>query len=149
MMTLQNLLGVSLDAVEPDGGQAARLLAAAERNLADAQLAGLSNENRFDAAYKAIMQLAMLALHANGFRTLTSRPGHHQTAIQTLPQTIGLPVARMIVLDALRKQRNLSDYSGDVVQSSAVRECFDSAAALMIDVKAWLAGNKPELLGTP
>lgn len=106
-MTLQNLLGVSLDAVRPDREQAMRLLAAAERNLADAQLAALSNENRFDAAYKAIMQLAMLALHANGFRTLTSRPGHHQTAIQTLPQTIGLPVERMIVLDALRKQRNL------------------------------------------
>ncbi|WP_175821995.1 DNA-binding protein [Burkholderia sp. BCC0419] len=146
-MTLQNLLGVSLDAVQPDREQTMRLFAAAERNLADAQLAGLSNENRFDAAYKAIMQLAMLALHANGFRTMTSRPGHHQTAIQTLPQTIGLPVVRMIVLDALRKQRNLSDYSGDVVQASAVNECFASATALMKDVKAWVTTNKPELLG--
>lgn len=92
------------------------------------------------------MQLAMLALHANGFRTLTSRPGHHQTAIQTLPQTIGLAVDRMIVLDALRKQRNLSDYSGDVVHTSAVNECFVSATSLMTDVKAWLVANKPELL---
>ncbi|MBU9165543.1 DNA-binding protein [Burkholderia multivorans] len=143
-MTLQNLLGISLEAIEPDRAQVTRLLAAAERNLTDARLAGLSNENRFDAAYKAIMQLAMLALHANGFRPLTSRPGHHQTAIQTLSQTIGLPVGRMIVLDALRKQRNLSDYSGDVVPMSAVDECFDSAAALMADVKAWLAANKPQ-----
>ncbi|RXV67938.1 DNA-binding protein [Burkholderia stabilis] len=145
-MTLQNLLGVSLDAVQPDREQAMRLFAAAQRNLADAQLAGLSNENRFDAAYKAIMQLAMLALHANGFRTMTSRPGHHQTAIQTLPQTIGLPVVRMIVLDALRKQRNLSDYSGDVVQASAVNECLASATALMTDVKVWVTTNKPALL---
>ncbi|MBU9480118.1 DNA-binding protein [Burkholderia multivorans] len=143
-MTLQNLLGISLEAIEPDRAQVTRLLAAAERNLTDARLAGLSNENRFDAAYKAIMQLAMLALHANGFRPLTSRPGHHQTAIQTLSQTIGLPVGRMIVLDALRKQRNLSDYSGDVVPMSAVDECFDSAAALMADVKAWLVTNKPQ-----
>ncbi|MDS0861480.1 DNA-binding protein [Burkholderia pseudomultivorans] len=143
-MTLQNLLGISLEAIEPDREQVTRLLAAAERNLTDARLAGLSNENRFDAAYKAIMQLAMLALHANGFRPLTSRAGHHQTAIQTLSQTIGLPVDRMIVLDALRKQRNLSDYSGDVVPMSAVGECFDSAAALMADVKAWLVANKPE-----
>ncbi|PRE40888.1 DNA-binding protein [Burkholderia multivorans] len=143
-MTLQNLLGISLEAIEPDRAQVMRLLAAAERNLTDARLAGLSNENRFDAAYKAIMQLAMLALHANGFRPLTSRPGHHQTAIQTLSQTIGLPVGRMIVLDALRKQRNLSDYSGDVVPMSAVDECFDSAAALMTDVKAWLVRNKPQ-----
>ncbi|MCA8316492.1 DNA-binding protein [Burkholderia multivorans] len=143
-MTLQNLLGISLEAIEPDRAQVMRLLAAAERNLTDARLAGLSNENRFDAAYKAIMQLAMLALHANGYRPLTSRPGHHQTAIQTLSQTIGLPVGRMIVLDALRKQRNLSDYSGDVVPMSAVDECFDSAAALMADVKAWLVTNKPQ-----
>ncbi|MBU9469186.1 DNA-binding protein [Burkholderia multivorans] len=143
-MTLQNLLGISLEAIEPDRAQVTRLLAAAERNLTDARLVGLSNENRFDAAYKAIMQLAMLALHANGFRPLTSRPGHHQTAIQTLSQTIGLPVGRMIVLDALRKQRNLSDYSGDVVPMSAVDECFDSAAALMADVKAWLVANKPQ-----
>ncbi|HEF4731147.1 DNA-binding protein [Burkholderia multivorans] len=143
-MTLQNLLGISLEAIEPDRAQVTRLLAAAERNLTDARLVGLSNENRFDAAYKAIMQLAMLALHANGFRPLTSRPGHHQTAIQTLSQTIGLPVGRMIVLDALRKQRNLSDYSGDVVPMSAVDERFDSAAALMADVKAWLVTNKPQ-----
>ncbi|WP_258180506.1 hypothetical protein [Burkholderia multivorans] len=88
-MTLQNLLGISLEAIEPDRAQVTRLLAAAERNLTDARLVGLSNENRFDAAYKAIMQLAMLALHANGFRPLTSRLGHHQTAIQTLSQTIG------------------------------------------------------------
>jgi hypothetical protein len=79
-MTLQNLLGISLDAITPDRDTVAKLLAAADRNLADAQLAGLSAENRFDAAYKAIMQLAMVALHANGYRTLTSRPGHHQTA---------------------------------------------------------------------
>jgi hypothetical protein len=51
------LLGISLDAVQPDAALIGKLLAAAQRNIADAQLAGLSAENRFDAAYKAIMQL--------------------------------------------------------------------------------------------
>jgi len=78
-MTLQNLLGISLDAVAPERTQVARMLAAVERNLVDARLAALSAETRFDVGYKAIMQLAMLALYANGYRTLTSRPGHHQT----------------------------------------------------------------------
>lgn len=55
-MTLQNLLGISLDAVAPERTQVARMLAAVERNLADAQLAGLSSESRFDVSYKAIMQ---------------------------------------------------------------------------------------------
>ena len=70
------------------------LIAAAERNIADAQFQALSSENRFDAAYKAIMQMAMVALNAKGYRTLKSKPGHHQTAIQTLPLTVGLPQPR-------------------------------------------------------
>ncbi|PPK45804.1 hypothetical protein B0G57_104206 [Trinickia symbiotica] len=84
------------------------------------------------------MQLAMLALHAHGYRTLTSRSGHHQTAIQTLSKTVGLSAEGVIVLDALRKQRNLSDYSGDLVSDSAVRACIESATELLSDVKQWL-----------
>ena len=97
-MTLKNLLGLSLDAVAPDKAHIGKLLAAAERNIADTKLQGLSTENRFDAAYKAIMQLAMVALNANGYRTMTSKPGHHQTAIQTLPTSVGLAPAKVIVL---------------------------------------------------
>lgn len=89
-MILKNLLGISLDAVTPDQAQIGRLLAAAQRNIADSQIAGLSAESRFDAAYKAIMQCAMVALQANGYRTLSSKPGHHQTAIQTLTTSVAL-----------------------------------------------------------
>jgi hypothetical protein len=145
-MTLQNLLGLSLDSVTPERTQAARMLAAAERNMADARLAGLSAENRFDVAYKAIMQLAVLALYANGYRTLTSRPGHHQTAIQSLTLTVAVAPEQVRVLDALRKQRNLTDYSGELVPDATVNECVASAAALHAHVRAWLIANKPELL---
>lgn len=145
-MNLTNLLGISLDTVAADRAQVARLLAAAQRNIADAQLQGLSSENRFDAAYKAIMQMAMVALNANGYRTLTSKPGHHQTALQTLPLTVGLAQPKVIVLDALRKQRNLADYSGELVPDSAAAECLASAQELLAHLGAWLAANKPELL---
>ena len=101
-MTLDNLLGLSLEAIEPDAGTVARLLAAASNSLADARLGSLSNEGRFDMAYKAIMQAANAALQANGFRTLTSKPGHHQTMIQTLPKTIGLDAATIAQAEALR-----------------------------------------------
>ena len=144
-MSLENLLGRSLERVAPERAGIARMLAAAGRNVADAQLAGLSAENKFDAAYKAIMQCAMIALRANGYRTLTSRPGHHQTALQTLPLTIALANERMIVLDALRKQRNLADYEGDPVTAQTVVDCLAQARQLLADVKEWLAANKPEL----
>lgn len=140
------MLGISLDAIEPDPVAVARLLAAVQRNLADAQLPGLSAENRFDAAYKAVMQLAMVALHAHGYRTLASKPGHHQTAIQTLTSTVDLPVAQVIVLDALRKQRHLADYAGDLVPEAVATECFVSAQTLQGHVTAWLSRHRPELL---
>ena len=145
-MTLKNLLGISLDAVPHDPALVAKLLAAAKRNIADAQLPGLSAENRFDAAYKAIMQAAMVALHANGYRTLTSKPGHHQTAIQTLPLSVDLPQAQVIVLDALRKQRNLSDYSGELIPDAAAADCLACAIDLLAHVRAWLKAQRPDLL---
>ena len=123
-MTLENLLAIQkLQSFEASAAGVQRLLAAAERNLVDAGIAALSPSNRFDAAYKAIMQCAMIGLWANGYRTSTSQPGHHQTALQVLPKTLDLSQDRVIVLDALRKQRNLSDYEGDPVSDGAVDEC--------------------------
>ncbi|NLD15377.1 MAG: DNA-binding protein [Gammaproteobacteria bacterium] len=146
-MGLDNLIGISLEPISPDATTIQRLLSAAQRNIQDAQVVEISAENRFDAAYKAIMQLANAALQANGFRTLTSKPGHHMTMIQSLGQTIGLDRNAIIILDALRKQRNVADYSGDIVPPSALEECIASAGELQREVKRWLQTNKPELIG--
>jgi hypothetical protein len=145
-MSLKNLLGISLDAIEPDKEQIAKLLAAAQRNIRDAHLEQLSAENRFDAAYKAMMQAAMVGLHANGFRTLTSKPGHHQSAIQTLPLSVEFPKSEVIILEALRRQRNLADYSGDPVSMEAVHECVASAQGLIKHVTQWVKKHRPYLL---
>ena len=62
-MTLQNLLAIHrLIVFEARRNDIQRLLGAAERNLADAKVDLISDENRFDAAYKCIMQCAMCAL---------------------------------------------------------------------------------------
>ena len=146
-MTLENLLAIhKLHSFEasPEGIQ--KLLAAAERNLADAGIAALSPENRFDAAYKAIMQCAMIGLWANGYRTSTSQPGHHQTALQALPKTMGVSQDEVIVLDALRKQRNLNDYEGDPISDAAVSECLKQAKQLLEHTRQWLQQHHPEFL---
>lgn len=149
-MTLANLLAIQrllAFSATPEGVQ--RLLAAAVRNLADAQLAPLSAENRFDAAYKCIMQCAMLGLWARGYRTSTSQPGHHQTALQALPLTMGLPNDIIIVLDALRKQRNLNDYEGDPISDAVVSECLAQAQSLLAHTRQFLQTQFPNLLATP
>lgn len=146
-MSLQNLLAIQrLQSFEATAGGVQRLLASAGRNLVDARLPNLSADNRFDAAYKTIMQCAMIGLWASGYRTVTSQPGHHQTALQTLPKTMGLAQDRVIVLDALRKQRNLNDYEGDPVTDAAVAECLAQAEFLLAHTRQWLGGHRPDLL---
>ena len=146
-MTLENLLAIHrLQAFEATPGGVQRLLASSERNLADARLTALSADNRFDAASKTIMQCAMIGLWANGYRTATSQPGHHQTALQALPKTMGLAQDTVIVLDALRKQRNLNDYEGDPISAAAVKECLTQAEAMLAHTKQWLKRHHPDLL---
>ncbi|OGT22416.1 MAG: hypothetical protein A2V90_03315 [Gammaproteobacteria bacterium RBG_16_57_12] len=54
----------------------------------------------------------------------------------------------VIVLDAMRKQRNVADYSGDTIPESAVTECVAQAEKLLRDVTNWIQANKPELMET-
>jgi hypothetical protein len=146
-MTLTNLLAVQrLQAFEPTGQGVQRLLSAAARNLDDAGIEQLSPENRFDAAYKCILQCAMLGLWAQGYRTSTSQPGHHQTALQALPLSMGLPNDVVIVLDALRKQRNQNDCEGDPVRPAAMTECITQARALLSHTRHFLQTRFPALL---
>lgn len=146
-MTLQNLLAIhKLQAFTPTRGAVLKLLLAAQRNWVDAKLATLGADNRFDAAYKTIMQCAMLGLWANGYRTATSQPGHHQLAIQSLPLTLQVPKDTVIVLDALRKQRNLNDYEGDPIADSALADCLNEAENLLAHTQQWLQSNHPELV---
>ena len=139
------MLGTTLERIDPDSLVIKRLLLSAERSIVDAKYEKNSNETRFDVAYKAIIQLSNAALQANGYRTLTSKPGHHMTMIQVLSQTIGVDKQTVIVLDALRKQRNIADYSVDLIPVSAVEECVHYAESLLSDVNNWLKESKPDL----
>lgn len=149
-MSLQNLLAIGrLQPYAPDASAIARLLQAARRNLADAHVAQVSTDNRFDAAYECIMQCAMLGLWANGYRTSTSQPGHHQTAVQSLGLTMAIAQPDIIVLDALRRQRNVSDYEGDPVSSATLEACIGQSEALLAHAETWLRTHRADLLPPP
>lgn len=145
-MSLRNLVGTSLDEITPSRATIGRLLASARRHLADARAAGISAETRFGAAYTAIRMVADAGLNAHGYRTLTSRPGHHQTAIQSLSKTFGVASETVIVLENLRKQRHLVEYTGDSVPESTVVECSAEAESLLEVAVVWLTVNRPDLL---
>jgi hypothetical protein len=145
-MSLQNLLKIGqLEEHETNAEQVRRMLDSAERSIADARQESISPETRLDAAYRAITQLCMVALWANGCRPSKSKPGHHQTMIQTLVHSIGLDRDQMLLLDTFRVKRNAIDYTGDDVDEASVDECIEAAHNLLRHVTQWLTNNKPEL----
>ena len=128
---LENLARIGqLDKVPFSSELMARMLATARSRLIDAQRSDNSAETRFDCAYTAIRAIADAALLAHGYRTSTSKPGHDQTTIQCLSHTLGVSVGVVRVLDALRKQRNLSDYDGESITDQALVECIEQALRL-------------------
>lgn len=143
-MTLENLARIGrLKAHAADEREIARLLESTDRALRDAAIAQLSTDARLDLAYKGMMQAALAAMLASGYRPATSEPGHHQVVLQALPKTIGATPERVRVLDAFRKARNQSDYRGVPVSDAVAQECIEEARRLLVDVRAWIEARRP------
>ena len=146
-MSLENLLKIGqFKTHPPDAEEIERLLLASRRNLRDARVTSISAETRFDAAYKALMQSALAALMMHGFRPDTTRPGRHMTVLQAVPLTLGVEAKRIVVLDALRRQRNVSDYTGDDIDTSTAEHCIAEAQRLHGEAIAWRTASRPELI---
>jgi|SRR3990172_7239074 len=145
-MTLKNLADIGR--LKPHSAtvqELARLLESAASSLEDARRKENHAISRFDLAYKSLMQSALAALMANGYRPSTSEPGHQQTMIQALPKTIGVPAERVRLFDGFRRARNLADYEGNPPEDRLVAECIEAAAQLLGSVRAWLKTNRPDL----
>jgi hypothetical protein len=135
---------IKTHAPAPDDIQ--RLLRSIDRCIADSRVATISAEARFDCAHRAIVQCALVALAASGFRPSTNVPGHQRTMIQTLPLSMRTSGDVVLVLDALRRKRNLTDYLGESIDAESLSECIAQATSLARHTLAWLKQNQPELL---
>lgn len=123
----------------------AALLAIVERDLANATLAGLSEDWKLSIAYNAGLQAATVALAATGYRAV--REQHLYRTIQSLALTIGWPVAQIARFDRFRKKRNIGGYeSAGAVSGLEAREMHELATGLRDDVVAWLRKHHPRLL---
>jgi hypothetical protein len=146
-MSLRNLLKIGALAEHvTDAQQVNRMLAFARRCIDDSRQESISLETRLDAAYRAAMQVSMVALWANSFRPSKSAPGHHRTMIQSLTHSVGLDKDRMLVLDTFRVKRNAIDYTGGDVDVNSVESCTEAADRLLGHLNKWLAENRPDLL---
>ena len=68
------------------------------------------------------------------------------TVVQSLPLTVDIEAKRVVVLDALRRQRNVADYSGDDIDESTAEHCIMEAEKLIANVISWRAAHRPSLI---
>ena len=134
-----------LDEHKPSRKEIKELLGIAERDLSQSQTPGLSPDWQLGIAYNVILQLAVAALAASGYRT--KGEAHHYRVIQSLAYTIGAQPDLIAQLDAFRKKRNVSDYQrAGAVSPQEAREIFTCAKTLRLQVTSWLKTNHPDLI---
>jgi hypothetical protein len=128
----------------PARQEIASLVALADRGIADSRIAGVSPEGRFVLAYNAAIALATAALHAAGYRTSSSLPGHHSVTIASLALTVGADAGVVAALDAWRRKRNRATYDAPAaVSEQELGELVALVEKLKADLSAWLRDRHP------
>lgn len=108
------------------------LVQSGRRRLADARVANLSIEGRFDLAYNASHSLALAALRWHGYRS-----DHRYLVFQCLPFTLGMESAQWRLLSLCHERRNLAEYEGHLdVEDRLVAELVDMAEVIAEKVEA-------------
>ena len=131
---------------QPSPEETADLLAVVDRDLQDAAIDRLSADWRLGIAYNAALQLAILGLAAEGYRT--ERQRSHERAIQSLRYTVGLNQDMIDTLDAVRRKRHLSSYErAGTASHGEAEEVYGLAIDLRQTVVEWLEKNHAYLLG--
>jgi hypothetical protein len=148
-MSLQNWLQIGqLTNHQATIAEVRNLLGVIDRELADASVAGLSDDGRFTHAYDAALLLCKLALHSSGFEVPKRTPGHHALWINSLEFILGdTHKAALIHLSKSSKLRHTSlyDHAG-VAQKQDADDLLEAARQLRIDVLNWLRSQHPGLL---
>jgi hypothetical protein len=121
------------------------LLRLAERDLADAAVAGLSADRRFLIAYEAALALATVPLFSAGYETHGS--GHHWVTFQMLPRFMGEEYAELATyFESCRTKRNVGAYDrGGEISDSEANELLKEVADFKSRVEAWIRINHPGL----
>ena len=148
-MSLQNWLQIGhLNNHQATVAEVRSLLGIVDRELADAAVAGLSDDGRFTHAYEAALLLCKLALYARGFELAKREKGHHSLWINSLEFTLG--PAHKPTLIYLSKSSNLGhqslyDHAG-VVQKQDADDLLHTARQLRADVLNWLRSQHSALV---
>jgi hypothetical protein len=117
-----------------------------QRDLGDAQIAGLSADRRFTTAYNAALQTATMAIACTGYR-VTAKAGHHRVTIDAITLTVGNSGKRYAdYLETCRRKRNVIDYTrAHVATDSEAGEIVKMATEFNDLVESWIESKFPTL----
>jgi hypothetical protein len=95
------------------------------RDLADAQVAGLSADRRFATAYNAALQTANMAIACAGYR-VTAKTGHHKVTVDAITLAVGATASAYAdYFETCRRKRNVIDYTrSHVATDTEVDDAF-------------------------
>ena len=119
------------------------LLALVDRDLQDAAVESLSPDWKLGIAYNGALQLATLALAAEGFRAARLRA--HERAILSLRFTVALDSATIDLLDGIRRKRNSNYERAGTASAKEAAEVLAVALTLRETVLRWLQEHHPNL----
>jgi hypothetical protein len=130
---------------EPSRDEIADLFAVVDRDLKDAAVPRLSADWRLGISYNAALQLATLALAAEGYRP--GRERAHERAILSLRDTVGVAGETVDVLDAVRRKRNQISYEhAGTTSDREAEEFYKTVTSLRTEVVRWLKEHHTELV---
>ena len=120
------------------------LLRIAERDLADAVVAGLSPDRRFLIAYDAALTLATIPLFCAGYETHGA--GHHWVVFQLLSHFMGEETSELATyLESCRTKRNVGTYDrGGEISETEADELSTEVGDFKAQVERWVRAVHPE-----
>jgi hypothetical protein len=148
-MTLHNWLDSGdLQEETPSPDRIARLFQLVARDIADAEVAGISADRRFNTAYEAALALAVIVVRAAGYRVRPSSGGHHWLTFAVLPAIMGPEAeSRADYYQACRRKRHQATYEGyGVATAVEVQELIADVKAFEQEVTNWLRQHHPDLV---
>ncbi len=126
-----------IEAHQPSREEMQDLLSVVDRDLKDARVPGLSPDAKGNLAYNAMLQLATLAMYAEGYRPGKTR-GHERT-ILSLEYTIRAEQVVVDFLDTTRRKRNNANYGrAGVTSAKEAAEMIKAATDLRASVVGWM-----------
>ena len=119
-------------------GETRRLIAAATRRLEDAANTSIHPETRLEQAYHAILNCALIALRAEGLRSVNA-PGKHRFVLESLTDTLGTDFNLIAYFQQLRDLRHRDIYEGSIhVSERDAEDAVYEASGLLEHLSAWL-----------